>query len=301
MKSLSGINNMQIIIELVIKYDFGGTLLHSVRPLSMVCSDANSFTIGEVFLNIFLNSNLNVAVFCWFFFCAYLSFILFLVLFLIVKLFLRDFSWFKPLTKIFFFRFFIIIFFIFFYEGFLYFIFFNCEFLPNLSQFLPLFSGAVLYFVFKLRKIFSYVLVRRLNLIFYLFFIFYFFFKDSGVYERYCSAPSYLCSFPAFFFTQFNTLSLMTLFLAYFMLVVIYGTAIKGLTPGIFFSRSIFLSIFFGILLDLVMLLLLNTVLAYDASAGRISGIVMLFQNTLRIDENNLILLIAVSCVALFF
>ena len=57
------------------------------------------------------------------------------------------------LQKFFFLDFLLLFFFIFFYEGFLYFIFFNCEFLPNLSQFLPLFSYLVFFYFYRLRAV----------------------------------------------------------------------------------------------------------------------------------------------------
>ena len=86
------------------------------------------------------------------------------------------------------------------------------------------------------------------------------------------------------------------------MLVIAYGTDIKGLTAGIFFSRCIFLSIFFGVILDVVALLLLNSVLAYNLDEDKkLNGLVMLFQNLLRIDTKNLIFLIQLSLIIFFF
>lgn len=89
--------------------------------------------------------------------------------------------------------------------------------------------------------------------------------------------------------------------MVYFMLVIAHGTCIKGLTAGIFFSRCIFLSIFFGLVFDLSMLLSLNSVLALNVEGGQISGVVTLFQNALRIDNKNLLFLMQFSLVSLFF
>lgn len=86
------------------------------------------------------------------------------------------------------------------------------------------------------------------------------------------------------------------------MTVIAYGTEIKGLISGVFFSRCVFLSIIFGVLLDALAFLSLNSILTYSSQGGeQLSGIVMLFQNSLRIDTKNLLFLIQLSLAAFFF
>jgi len=90
--------------------------------------------------------------------------------------------------------------------------------------------------------------------------------------------------------------------LAYFLLRLSdYEKNVK-LFAVVFFSRCIFLSIFFGFIFDAAMLLFLNVFFNYvDDEKGSLSGIIMLFQNSVRINEENLSFLMTFSLAVLFF
>lgn len=245
--------------------------------------------------------------------------IFFLIFFSSVELFSRGCDYFKFEIGVFVCGCFSLLFVCFFYDLLVCLLSFNLGFLKESCNFLFLAYCVFSYLVFKLIQFFfeqkkpfinllisffSRFVVRRINYIFISYFIFYFWFfsKNYGVFECYYSATSFVYSLPIFFFVQFNTFSLLILCVAYFMLVIAYGTDIKGLTAGIFFSRCIFLSIFFGVILDVVALLLLNSVLAYNLDEDKkLNGLVMLFQNLLRIDTKNLIFLIQLSLIIFFF
>jgi hypothetical protein len=146
-------------------------------------------------------------------------------------------------------------------------------------------------------------IISNINVFILLSFILYIFlfFANCGSFERYYGGGSFTSSLFVFFLTQFNTLSAIVLLLSYFLFTIFYKYT-DIVNVRVFFLRCIFLSVFLGIALNILELTFLNSILAYKQDGvGPLSGIIMLFENLFRINNENLIFLITFSLGLLFF
>ncbi len=276
-------------------------------------SESMQFVISSFFFNFFTSLSLC----CWLFTCFY-YFFYFLLLSLLVKLRLSIFLSCFKLTPHSVWRYFTLLYIIVVYEKFWLFVFFNFHFIIDFYHFLWLFCLLSFYLVFKLVDFFLKIknlsfstlvngfynfIISNINVFILLSFILYIFlfFANCGSFERYYGGGSFTSSLFVFFLTQFNTLSAIVLLLSYFLFTIFYKYT-DIVNVRVFFLRCIFLSVFLGIALNILELTFLNSILAYKQDGvGPLSGIIMLFENLFRINNENLIFLITFSLGLLFF
>lgn len=124
---------------------------------------------------------------------------------------------------------------------------------------------------------------------------------DHASYESHHAATSFASSLSVFFFVQFNTFFLLVLILAHRRALAQLPHKDVGTNFFIsnFFLRCTLLSIGMGLALDFLLLFSLNFLFSHTNDSGvKLTGVVMLFRSSIRIDEANLYFVIFFSCAA---